>query len=89
MTMTILDKSHCSDCGRLVDAASGANHDFKPKSGDITICLYCGHVMAYDNKLLLRELTKEEMIHIAGDPMILKIQKARSYVMKNKEIKKS
>jgi hypothetical protein len=32
-----------------------------PKPGDISICLYCGHLMAFDEALKFRELSSEEM----------------------------
>ena len=48
-----------------------------PKPGDITLCIYCGHIMAFADDMGFRELTGEEMHAIAGDERILKIQRAR------------
>ncbi len=76
-------KSYCLDCGGLCDAATAFER--RPKSGDITVCLYCGHVMAFDRKLRLRELTPQEMYEIAGSPRILAIQRARALFTKDKK----
>ncbi len=69
--------NRCLNCGQLIDAATGIDHRNKPKPGAITVCWYCGHLMAFDKKLRLRELTGQEMIDIAGNEAILLIQKAR------------
>jgi hypothetical protein len=61
----------------VLDATTSMDGGWTPKSGDITICLYCGHLMAFDDQLSFRGLTDEEMKSIAGDPRVLAIQKAR------------
>jgi hypothetical protein len=61
-----------------MDAASNAFDDnYEPEPDDITICLYCGHVMAFDKRLKFRELTDDEIKLVADDKRILAIQKAR------------
>lgn len=67
---------HCLNCGHLVDAVSVVG-DEEPTAtpGDFTVCLYCGHVMALDDKLQLRELTDAEMIEVAGNPELLEVQR--------------
>ncbi len=64
-------------CGYKLDACSSANGNHTPKSGDISICIKCGHIMAFDHDMSLRDLTNEEMYEIAGDPVIIAVQKAR------------
>ena len=71
-----LPPSHCLDCGKICDAATGINAH-RPRPGDITVCFYCGHVMAFGANLELRPLTTAEMHSIAGDKLILKVQAAR------------
>jgi hypothetical protein len=51
--------------------------DAVPRPGDITLCLYCGHIMAFADDLTLRELNDEEAHDIAGDPRMLAAQWAR------------
>lgn len=53
------------------------NGDERPTPGDITVCIYCGHIMAFADDLSFRELTGEEIHDIAGDERILDIQRAR------------
>lgn len=70
-------EAHYLNCRTLVDAATPIDMRGKPKSGDITVCLYCGHVMAFADDLRMRELTSEEMHEVAGNRTILDIQRAR------------
>ena len=71
--------SICRSCGAKLNAANIAvgHRKTKPKAGDVSICLYCGHVMVFDKHLMLREPNKHEMYLIAGDPYILAVQRAR------------
>src|SRR5215471_16425579 len=55
----------------------GEDHDMPPSA-----CLDCGHVMAFDDELKLRELNAQEAYEIAGDKRILAIQATRAKVMK-------
>jgi hypothetical protein len=66
----------CPSCGKALDGCSQADGDSTPKPGDITICIYCGHIMAFADDLAFRELNDEEVHAIAGDPRIIRIQKA-------------
>jgi hypothetical protein len=71
----------CLNCGTLLDGAAcveeGEPREHRPKADDITVCIKCGHVMAYADEGALRELTEAEMCEIAGDERILAIQRAR------------
>jgi len=44
----------------------------RPSDGDLTVCLYCGHLMVFGPNLSLRELTSDEMRDAAGNPEVLK-----------------
>jgi hypothetical protein len=48
----------------------------KPRPGDVTICIECGHIMAFDGDLGMRPLTDAEMIAVAGDRNIIMAQRA-------------
>jgi len=73
----------CPSCGKLIDAYSYPGpEEHRARPGDISICMYCGHLMAFANDLTKRELTDEEAHAIAGDPRILALQRARKEVMK-------
>jgi len=76
--------SACLACGDQMDSANcvDENIDDAPSPGDITVCLHCGHVMAFDDELKLRELNAQEAYEIAGDKRILAIQATRAKVMK-------
>jgi hypothetical protein len=81
---TRVPASTCPACGRQVDAASPVDHHTKPEPGNLAICLYCGHLMAYADDLSLRHLTDAEMHEVAGDKRILAIQRARQAVKESK-----
>ena len=76
-----IEGCRCLSCKQLVDGATCVEGDLRPKPGDITVCIFCGHIMAYDVDDTLRELTPEEQISVAGDPRILRIQKAREFAL--------
>lgn len=69
-------KSRCPACGESHHMACSINGIHKPTPGDITICIDCAHVMAFDNNLLLRNLTKEEEAEIESN-LLIKQAKAR------------
>jgi hypothetical protein len=77
---THLPRSACSACGYRIDAASApAYRNTSPSSGDVSICLQCGHIMAFAEDLRLRDLTDAEMIEVAGDKALIEMQRARAH----------
>jgi hypothetical protein len=90
---TRLSPSVCLDCGKVLDMAAAVVESaaqrprvHKPRPGDVTVCWRCGHVMAFDNELQLRNLTAQEIVQIAGDPAILAIQKGRAAYERTKAL---
>lgn len=73
----------CLNCGQKLECASDG--DNSPNPGDVTVCLYCGHIMSFANDLRLRELTDAEVLAVAGDRRILAIQEARGEFSKMKK----
>jgi hypothetical protein len=73
---------NCLNCGKHLDGASAINDDGMPSPGDITLCIYCGHIMAFADDLSFRELNDEEMHEVAGDKRIIAVQWARAEVKK-------
>jgi len=73
--------NHCPNCHKYLDAATCiSSQGAAPEPDDITICAYCGHLMAFDDTLRLRQLTSTEIYAVAGDPLILAAQRARSKI---------
>jgi len=50
----------CLRCHGVLNGATNVTNNAMPKDGDLTICIYCGHLMAFTDDLSLRELTAEE-----------------------------
>jgi hypothetical protein len=71
----------CPACAAPLGFATNVVRDDAPVPGCFTICLECGHLMAFAEDLTLRDLTDAEQIKIAGDPVLLAMQRARGKVM--------
>lgn len=79
-----LPASCCTACKKELDRASGVGNSDKPEPDDITICLTCGHIMAFDDDLSLRDLTEVEIYNAAGDYRIIAVQNARKKMQEKK-----
>jgi hypothetical protein len=83
---TRFEPSPCTSCGKILDGGSGvvegeeAEHEMRPMPGAVTVCIACGHIMAFDEQLRLRDLTDAEAIEVAGNPVVLAIQRARGAI---------
>src|SRR5215475_5267482 len=77
----LVTRPTCLNCGQLLDGAcavhEGEPREHRPTAGDLTICICCGHIMAYADEGSFRELTDQEVRDAAGDERLLLIQKAR------------
>lgn len=79
-----LKPSLCISCGKTLDAASCLEDGSRPKPGDITVCFYCGQVMAFDNDLGLRHLTEPESKEVENDERINHAVKLIRLALKNR-----
>lgn len=78
----------CTNCAKVLDGASSIVGDHTPSPGDITVCIYCSHLMAYADDLTLREMTDAEMNEIAGNKKILTAMEVVAAFRKWKQRKK-
>jgi hypothetical protein len=85
MMITQLLPSSCTHCHKVVDGAGSIDTDDGPKPGDFTICIDCGHLMAFADDLTLRDLTEDEMVEITGDKRMLAVQRARKMTKAERE----
>lgn len=76
--MTATKPTPCPSCGKQLDAYTAIKEGKKARPGDITLCWYCGHIMAFADDLTVRNLTDDEVVAVAGDRRILAAQKARA-----------
>jgi hypothetical protein len=65
-----IDSIRCLSCGEHIDMTTGVNCDNGPVSGDLSVCIYCGHVATFNNDLCLRELTAEEKKDADANPVV-------------------
>jgi hypothetical protein len=76
-------KARCPACNkRLTMTAHLLEPDASPSPGDFSICLYCGHLMAFTDDLDLRDLTDQEARDAANDPEMHAFERARARAMK-------
>lgn len=68
MKITRHAPSPCTNCGKMLDAASSPFNDDTPEPGSSAmVCLECGHVMILAEDGKLRDPTDKEIIELAGD----------------------
>jgi len=78
---TRLTERECLQCGKKLDAVSCLTDQAAvPQSGDVTICIECGHLMAFADDLSYRELTEEELLEVPLDE-VSHLQRARKIAM--------
>jgi Zn ribbon nucleic-acid-binding protein len=83
----VVPPSACLSCGYVSDRAADVFTHHKPSADDITICIACGYLMAFDKKLRMRELTMAEFKEAVTDTRVLKIQQARSEIIEREKNK--
>ena len=74
--------SKCLNCGLELTGAAGVVDHMEagvviPSPGDFTVCIGCGHVMAFDERLNLRELSDSEMRSMDSDDRIMLLKAAQ------------
>lgn len=62
-----LQSDKCPVCRAILNAASGINNSGAPVEGDLTICVYCGTILVYGDKMKLRVATTPEMENIKAE----------------------
>jgi hypothetical protein len=73
--------TNCLNCFHILDVHDTfGKKDAKPKEGDISLCGYCGHIMAFNADGTVRPLTSKEVYDIAGDPKLIKLEAVRTIV---------
>lgn len=75
---TYENNNNCLACGYKVEAATQLGEGTKgsPKSDDVTCCIACGYIMAFDGDLKFRVLTPSEEVEILSDERVLAVQQA-------------
>jgi len=78
---TKIDKFQCLNCGHGLDLATSTTAEHAmPTPGDVSVCVYCGHLGVFE-EYGLRDLTSDEIYEIAGDERVLAAQKNRQWVV--------
>jgi hypothetical protein len=61
-----MPESVCVKCKVQLDSATGFGNA-RPKPGDITICLYCGHILEVGDNMELRSLSPQKFLELPDD----------------------
>jgi hypothetical protein len=75
----------CLRCGELLDMAMDLTGDRKPCANSKTICINCGHVMAFTLDLKLRDLSANESSAAAHNIQIRHVQQLVAIRMRSKQ----
>jgi hypothetical protein len=78
---TLIGEQVCSKCSYKMEATTAAFGDQKPRPGDISMCLNCGHATIFDDRLQLREPTPEERVMLARHEGLLHAQLGRAAIV--------
>lgn len=75
----------CPQCGSKLDAHSSGKDRAVPAEGDISVCLRCGLVQRFREKLVLSPLTVREIDELPTEirEELQKIERARRSVLGN------
>lgn len=77
----------CPNCGTLLDAATIFGPDLcAPSEGDISVCIGCRHILAFNADLSVRNLTDQEMLDVAGDQRLVAMIELLGAYHKEKEL---
>lgn len=67
-------EDYCPNCGHRLNRTSVPGPDDPvPQAGDVTVCLYCSHLMVFAEDMSLRAPNDAELIELAGRPDILRV----------------
>lgn len=80
---TGLSTELCVECGYDFDAAASidGDDDARPRPGDLSVCLNCGHPSVFAGDLKKRELTREELANLSAESRRI-IAFARTHCMR-------
>jgi len=74
----------CPNCGTVNDSAASVNVEkASVKPGDVSICIKCGHLAVFTERLKLRDPNDDEIKNMAGDPRLVRVMEALHFVRKN------
>lgn len=62
----------CLKCGAPMTGATNVTGATGPAPGDVTVCLYCGHLMEFAADLKLIEPSEATIKEVAGHPELLR-----------------
>ena len=77
-TTTPIPQQDCKRCGFTFLFSTSMAHERTPYPGCVSICVKCGLVQVFDDKLMLRYPTAEESAQIEADPTITQLQILRA-----------
>jgi len=74
----MIPERNCPSCSKKLDAASNLeNENIQPKSGDVSICLYCASFLTFTEDLSIRLLTTEEVADLEDNIRIVLLKMRR------------
>lgn len=78
----------CTKCRAILSAAISPKSDEVAKPGDLSMCLYCGHLMVFGENRKVRDLSLVEIEKLRSDEkMMREIVRMRTAIKENPAFK--
>lgn len=68
MSINEMPTCNCPYCGHEFNRASSLTSKDRPSPGDLTLCIKCSLVMAFDDDLRVRPLNADELKSLLKEP---------------------
>lgn len=82
-----LPTSQCPVCSYEMDEATCVSHQGEgPSAGDLSVCLHCGEVLQFNDILVLKTISDEELAFL-DDQTKATLAKAKSIIVKRGRIR--
>jgi len=76
MTNKLKKETYCPRCDNKLDGFTEMKEGTTPKSGDVTVCLYCSAVLEFTDDMMLDfapiDVIEEVMLELSRAQMIVK-----------------
>jgi hypothetical protein len=78
MRTTEIEQDPCPFCGHMLDrvTAGPENPEAVPQEGDFTLCIQCGGLLVFDERVRVRPPTNEEQVEAMTYPEVVRVMTA-------------
>lgn len=70
----------CPSCGYASDGAAGMSGNNRPKPDDLSICLSCGALAAFDERLMLKAIDQQATLDAMDAETRRKVELSQQFI---------